>query len=110
MFLLSEPPDIGNWFPDYVYKSPVLDTSDEFRDTLSIDREPNEEKFAIGDSKRKNQVNLTTTKTRCRNEVVVGKEVSNEFGKCNSSQRHDDHENKSINKVLVPSPFEFLSI
>ncbi|XWS38632.1 hypothetical protein CRYUN_Cryun19dG0147400 [Craigia yunnanensis] len=99
--LFSAPPDIGNWFPDYVYKSPILETSDEFRDTLSIDREPNGDKFAVGDSKRENQVNLTTTtKTRCRNEVVVGKVSSNEFGKCNSSLRHDDHENKSINKDL----------
>ncbi|XVF52551.1 hypothetical protein PTKIN_Ptkin05aG0027600 [Pterospermum kingtungense] len=97
--LFSEPPDIGNWFPDYVYESPVLDTSDGFRDTLSIDTESNEDKFALGDSKRDQKNLRTTTKTRCRNEVVVGKELSNELGKCNRSLTHDDQENKSMIKV-----------
>ncbi|XVF52548.1 hypothetical protein PTKIN_Ptkin05aG0027300 [Pterospermum kingtungense] len=98
--LFSEPPDIGNWFPDYVYESPVLDTRDGFRDTLSMETESNEDKFAVGDGNRGQENLRTTTKTRCRNEVVVDKEISNEFGKCNSSQRHDAQENKSIIKDL----------
>ncbi|XVF13448.1 hypothetical protein REPUB_Repub08aG0208800 [Reevesia pubescens] len=99
--LFSEPPDIGNWFPDYVYESPVLDTSDEFRGTLSMDRESNEDKSAVEDIKRKKQENFKTTKTRCRNEVVVGKKIcSNEFGKCNSSLRHDEQEENSNSKDL----------
>ncbi|KAF5186641.1 Choline transporter-like protein [Thalictrum thalictroides] len=32
---LSEPPDIKNWFSSYVYKSPVLDTEDEFKCLVS---------------------------------------------------------------------------
>lgn len=103
MFVLSEPPHIGNWFPDYVYESPVVDTIDGFRDTLSIE-ESNEDKFAVGDSKREQENLRKTTKTRCRNEVGVGKEISNEFVKCKSSLRHDDQENKSINKVHFPPP------
>ncbi|GAB2300818.1 hypothetical protein Dimus_034852 [Dionaea muscipula] len=27
-YMISEPPDIRNWFPDYVYESPVLDSND----------------------------------------------------------------------------------
>ena len=55
VFLLSEPPDIRNWFRDYVYESPVLDTSDDFRDILSMERESNEDKFAVEDNNREEQ-------------------------------------------------------
>ena len=55
VFLLSEPPDIGNWFPDYVYESPVLGTSDEFRDILSTERESDEDNFAVEDNNREEQ-------------------------------------------------------
>ncbi|KAK6251065.1 hypothetical protein SCA6_005070 [Theobroma cacao] len=100
--LFSGPPDLGFWFADYVYESPVLDTSDEFRDTLSEEREPNEDEFAVEERKREKQEKVnTTTKTRHRNEVgVVKKMCANEFRKCNSSLRNDEQENMSISKDL----------
>lgn len=100
---LSEPLDIGNWFPDYVYESPVLDTDDEFEDSLSKNTEPSWDKFVVEDGKRQKQDNFkTTTKTGCRHEVVVGKKMfSNGFEECNSPPiRHDEQENKSTSKVL----------
>ncbi|KAE8672203.1 hypothetical protein F3Y22_tig00111848pilonHSYRG00159 [Hibiscus syriacus] len=74
--LFSEPLDIGNWFPDYVYESPVLDTNDELRYSLSKE-------------------------TICRDEVVIDKKIcSNGLGKCKSysSFGHDEQENKSASK------------
>ncbi|KAG8486635.1 hypothetical protein CXB51_020049 [Gossypium anomalum] len=98
--LFSEPLDIGNWFPDYVYESPVLDTNDEFEDSLSKNTEPSRDKFVVEDSKRQKRDNFkTTTKTGCRDEVVVGKKMfSNGFEECNSPIRHDEQENKSTSK------------
>ncbi|KAK3224978.1 hypothetical protein Dsin_004840 [Dipteronia sinensis] len=41
--LFTEPPDVKNWFSSYVYESPVLDTSNEFGDSLHLEREPKED-------------------------------------------------------------------
>ncbi|KAE8678627.1 DNA-binding protein RAV1, putative isoform 1 [Hibiscus syriacus] len=86
--LFSEPLDIGNWFPDYVYESPVLDTNDELQDSLSKET-------------LSSQDNFKSTETKCRDEVVINKKIrSNGFGKCNSYSpiRHDEQENKSASK------------
>ncbi|OMO59565.1 hypothetical protein CCACVL1_24755 [Corchorus capsularis] len=93
--LFSEPPDIGKWFPDYVYESPVLDTSDELGDALSKDRESNDDKYVVEESKREEQENSNTTrKTSHSYEVVVGKKLcSNELGKCTSFLINDEQEN-----------------
>ncbi|KAL5745883.1 hypothetical protein ACOSP7_027029 [Xanthoceras sorbifolium] len=42
--LFTEPPDVKNWLSNYVYESPVLDTSDEFGDFLNLERDPKEGK------------------------------------------------------------------
>ncbi|TYI15561.1 hypothetical protein ES332_A08G195100v1 [Gossypium tomentosum] len=87
--LFSEPLDIGNWFPDYVYESPVLDTDDELEDSVSENT----------DQRQKRDNFKTTTKTGCRDEVVAGKKMfSNGFEECNSPIRHDEQEKKSTSK------------
>ncbi|KAL4340074.1 hypothetical protein GQ457_08G026070 [Hibiscus cannabinus] len=100
--LFSEPLDIGNWFPDYVYESPVLDTNNELQDSFSKETQSSRDKFAV---KGEEQDNFkTTTETKCRDEVVIGKKIcSNGFGKCNSYSpiRHDEQENKPASKDLL---------
>ncbi|KAK8974538.1 hypothetical protein V6N11_053671 [Hibiscus sabdariffa] len=100
--LFSEPLDIGNWFPDYVYESPVLDTNNELQDCFSKETQSSRDKFAV---KGEEQDNFkTTTETKCRDEVVIGKKIcSNGFGKCNSYSpiRHDEQENKPASKDLL---------
>ncbi|RDX78705.1 hypothetical protein CR513_40969, partial [Mucuna pruriens] len=43
--LLSEPPDIRNWFSSYVYESPESDTSSLFRDEVYEENECGKERF-----------------------------------------------------------------
>ncbi|KAJ8451075.1 hypothetical protein Cgig2_026884 [Carnegiea gigantea] len=37
--MVSEPPDIRNWFSSYTYQSPVLDTNELFGDSWGVDEE-----------------------------------------------------------------------
>ncbi|GLT81531.1 hypothetical protein SLA2020_529130 [Shorea laevis] len=48
--LVSEPPDIRNWFGSYVYESPVLDTSDDFKSSANHRRGCEKDAFVIRDS------------------------------------------------------------
>lgn len=45
--LLSEPPDIRNWFASYVYESPESDTSSLFRDEVSEENVCGKERFDV---------------------------------------------------------------
>ncbi|XP_062119507.1 uncharacterized protein LOC133833946 [Humulus lupulus] len=44
--LPSEPPELGNWFPNYQYESPLLDTNYEFGDSVSKKIETGHKKFS----------------------------------------------------------------
>ncbi|GMI95648.1 hypothetical protein like AT4G16807 [Hibiscus trionum] len=99
--LFSEPVDIQKWFPDYVYESPVLDTNDELQDSLSKETQSSHDEFAVKGGEQGNF--KTTTETKFRDEVVIGKKMcSNGFGKCNSycPTRPDEQENKPACKNL----------
>ncbi|KAK0587007.1 hypothetical protein LWI29_016041 [Acer saccharum] len=48
--LFTEPPDVKNWFSSYAYESLVLDTSNEFGDSLHLEREPKEDELVAEDS------------------------------------------------------------
>ncbi|GLU12620.1 hypothetical protein SLE2022_292840 [Rubroshorea leprosula] len=48
--LVSKPPDIRNWFGSYVYESPVLDTSDDFKSSANHKTGCEKDAFVIRDS------------------------------------------------------------
>lgn len=55
MSLLSEPPDVRNWFPSYEYESPVLDTAEYFKESVIEESEGEKDGFAIEDGKKRRE-------------------------------------------------------
>lgn len=71
--VISEPPELGNWFPSYKYESPVLDSSDNFRDSVSEEKEVQKDQFLISDDKRGKEDSLRGIKEIAKkDEVLVG--------------------------------------
>lgn len=110
---LSEPPDLNNWFSDYVYESPVLSTSDEFEDSLFVERGPEKDELVAEDSNVENEDKLVTIKgVQSRDQQGVVKK-----GHSNGLVKHNSYEfvkqkNESLSKVffLHVSPVTFFCL
>lgn len=110
---LSEPPDLNNWFSEYVYESTVLSTSDEFEDSLFVERGPEIDELVAEDSNVENEDKLVTIKgVQSRDQQgVVKKGHSNGFVKHNTyevvKQKYE-----SLSKVFFShlSPVTFLCL
>ncbi|CAK7334371.1 unnamed protein product [Dovyalis caffra] len=89
---LSEPPDIRNWFPSYVYESPVLSKDNGF---LLGKTECEEDEFANQDSKLKKEMQLWKLRQKTSSDE---REHSNGIVKSSSSLGNHIQE-KSMNKV-----------
>lgn len=101
--LVLEPPDVKNWFSSYAYESPVLDTSDQFEDSLHLEMEP--EKFVVEDSDAETEEKLTIIrKFRSGDEKVDEEKERYSFARHNSSI--EVREQKQVCKVH----FLYLSI
>lgn len=98
--VLSEPPDIRNWFSGYVYESPVLGESDEF---AIKETECEEDDFVNQNGNKEKEMNLKKIGlTQSLDELVADEKVQlNGFLKFNSSLGDDEQENQSLNKVLL---------
>ncbi|KAK9198326.1 hypothetical protein WN944_013510 [Citrus x changshan-huyou] len=82
--VFTEPPDVKNWFSSYAYESPVLDTSDQFEDSLHLEMEP--EKFVVEDSDAETEEKLTIIrKVRSGDEKVDEEKEHYNFTRHNSS-------------------------
>lgn len=91
----SEPPDIKNWFSSYVYESPALDTSDQFR--LSNYEESNTVRVGcnIGTSTKAKEEDIgECTKTGKSDDLVGGKIASAGFVRFNSFVEDNNHDNQ----------------
>ncbi|XP_031262585.1 uncharacterized protein LOC116120758 [Pistacia vera] len=86
--IFTEPPDLKNWFSNYVYESPVLSTSDEVEDSLDLERGPEIDELVAADSDVENE------------EGVVKKAHSNGLVKHNPSYEVVEQENDSIIKEI----------
>ena len=101
MSLLSEPPDIRNWFPSYEYESPVLDTAEYFIESVIKESEGEKDGFAIEESKTR-AGDLRNSGNN--NEVRANeKPSSNGSIKCKSSFG-DVCDNKPLSKVHLLNP------
>ncbi|GMY29940.1 putative enoyl-coa hydratase 2, mitochondrial [Fagus crenata] len=92
--LLSEPPDIRNWFSSYVYESPVLGTND-FGD--SVCKESEKDDLVVEDTDSEKEDTLEEyRKSRNRGEVIIGEKLhSNGFVKCNSRFVNNEQKGQS---------------
>ncbi|GLT58598.1 hypothetical protein SLA2020_314770 [Shorea laevis] len=100
--LVSEPPDIRNWFGSYVYESPVLDTTDDFKSSVNHKRECEKDAFFIRDSlkeKVENAGKFQDTKS-CQEQDVSGIKCSSGLVKSNSSFGYSKNEDPSLYKIL----------
>lgn len=99
MFIfVLEPPDVKNWFSSYAYESPVLDTSDQFEDSLHLEIEP--ENFVVEDSDGETEEKLIVIrKVRGGDENIDEEKVHYSFTKHNSFI--EVHEQKQVCKVQV---------
>lgn len=102
MWILSEPPDIRNWFPSYEYESPVLDSNENFGDSVSKEIQFAKSDLIIEEGDREKEENPGgLKKIRKRDEEFVSKKLcSNGFVNCSSFLGSDKLEGPSLNKVL----------
>ncbi|KAL4602362.1 hypothetical protein ACB092_10G047700 [Castanea dentata] len=94
--LLSEPPDIRNWFSSYVYDSPVLGTND-FGDSLSKEIECENDEFDIEETDLEKEETLEEYgKSKNRGKVIIGEKLhSNGFVKSNSCFMSNEQKEQS---------------
>ncbi|XP_022158458.1 uncharacterized protein LOC111024941 isoform X2 [Momordica charantia] len=85
--LLSEPPDVGNWFSSYVYESPTLNPSQEFGSCGS-------DNTGLGDEIEEN-LEIVKKTTNGAEEVQL-----NLFLKCNGSSRGNRQEEQPLGENL----------
>lgn len=86
VWILSEPPDIRNWFPSYEYESPVLDSNYNFGDSVSKGIQFAKSELVMeesGGEKEESPGGLKKVRKRDE-EFVVEKLCSNGFVKCSS--------------------------
>ena len=89
---MTEPPQLGNWFPSYQYESPKLDTSDNFGDSIY-------EESDFG--KEKEECLRGFKEMGKKNEILVGPKLnSNGFSECSLSVGDDEAENQSLSEVF----------
>ncbi|XP_021639107.2 uncharacterized protein LOC110634428 isoform X3 [Hevea brasiliensis] len=101
--LLSDPPHIRNCFSSYVYESPVLNTLDDFKESVTKQSECAKEGFAFEGSKRKREDNYESRNSWNSNEVDTGGGLcSNGLVNCENSFE-DTRVNKPSNEIPHPS-------
>ncbi|KAL6535189.1 hypothetical protein OROMI_026563 [Orobanche minor] len=91
----SEPPDIRNWFPNYVYESPLLDTNDF---VSSVREEMEDGKLDVGKSAGKNvkdkllSIGVDKTESCALNDTsyAVGKGLNIEYQSVCKDDDDDD--------------------
>jgi hypothetical protein len=103
VWILSEPPDIRNWFPSYEYESPVLDSNENFGDSVSKEIQFAKTDLVIDREKEENPGGLKKIRKRDE-EFVAEKLCSNGFVNCSSFLGSDKLEGPSFNKVPFLDP------
>lgn len=111
--VLAEIPDIRNWFSSYEYESPVLDSNDIFRDSVSKESEIGKKELIIEEKKeliieeKNGQKGENTGGLReimKSDDGLVGENFcTTAFVKCSSSSGNDKQESQPLDKVLIPS-------
>ncbi|KAJ6704053.1 ATP-DEPENDENT CASEINOLYTIC PROTEASE/CROTONASE FAMILY PROTEIN [Salix viminalis] len=97
--LLSEPPDVRNWFPSYDYESPVLDTAEYFNESAIKESEGEKDGFATEESKKRREEKAGDLSNSGNNEIRANEKPSSYgFIKCKSSYG-DVCDNKPLSKV-----------
>ena len=91
LWVVTEPPDIRNWFSSYEYESPVLDLNHNFGDSVSKESEFVKNELVISESGGGKEVNPGGTGKRNQESV-----------KCSSFFGNDKHESQSFSKVILP--------
>lgn len=98
-FFVSEPPDVKNWFSSYVYESPALDTSDEFRSCP--DKFDGEENNAPNCGAG-NEEELNNKRRMVKINDPKGQNINSRgLAKCTNSAREKEHEYLHFVKVLL---------
>lgn len=91
----SEPPDIKNWFSSYVYESPALDSSDEFRLPSHEESKTARAGLHIEMSVKLKEENvMETTITRNSDDLVGKKKTSAGFVRTSSSAEDNSHDHR----------------
>ncbi|KAG6684121.1 hypothetical protein I3842_12G046900 [Carya illinoinensis] len=102
----SEPPDIRIWFSSYKYESPVMDSNDNFGDSLSKESEFAKDKLVMEESngdKEENPGRFSCIRKRSEG-LVCEKLCSSGSVKCCSSSGNDNHETQSSNRMFLDIP------
>lgn len=106
-FLLSEPPHVRNWFSSYVYESPVLDTLDDFKESVTKERVCAKEGFAYEGSEGKKEDNFEYESRNSwnSNEVDAGGGTLRSTGPVHCENTFEDTcVNQPSNEVLLLDP------
>ncbi|XP_024026904.1 uncharacterized protein LOC21406770 [Morus notabilis] len=93
--LSSEPIDVKNWFPSYVYESPALDTNDGFKDSLNKESECEEDRFIVDESNREKAEGYVKLKRTTKRDGV---ESSNGLANCGNYCGNNQLEKQLLNK------------
>ncbi|KAL5551386.1 hypothetical protein UlMin_001562 [Ulmus minor] len=93
----SEPPELGNWFPSYQYESPVLESIDNFQDSVSDNSETGKDDI-VTDIERKEEKCI-----RGCEEIGKKEKVLVRLPECSSSFGDDKGENQSLSENLDSS-------
>ncbi|KAG2676325.1 hypothetical protein I3760_12G047800 [Carya illinoinensis] len=100
--LLSEPPDIRNWFSSYVYESPVLNTSEDLGDFISIESGSKNVGSAIEDSNSEKKEILREYKiSRNRGDATVGEMLHSDGDVKAHWSVNNEHKPKSLKEVDI---------
>lgn len=92
---LSEPPDIGNWFSSYEYRSPGPDSNFSVEDSAFSEEETQRD----GEEEEEN--------VRVQGEGVAGENVVQCIRTCVKEDNHN--EDQCLNTVKLPLNFSFLN-
>ncbi|PON64591.1 ATP-dependent caseinolytic protease/crotonase family protein [Parasponia andersonii] len=96
--LPSEPPELGNWFPSYQYESPVLETNDNFGDSVYEESEIGKDEVLIG---KEESLGGSKEILKKDDQVLVGVKLnSNKFSECRHSFGDDEGENPSSSQIV----------
>ncbi|KAL4602360.1 hypothetical protein ACB092_10G047700 [Castanea dentata] len=109
--LLSEPPDIRNWFSSYVYNSPALGTND-FGDSLSKEIECENDEFDIEETDLEKEETLGKySKSKNRGEVIIGEKMhSNGYVKSDSCFMNNEQKERSSRELQVADSLHSTSL
>lgn len=96
---VSEPPDIGNWFSSYEYKSLVLDSNVNFEDPASEDCESEKDEER---EREEEEAEANLKSSRVRDEGVDGDKIL-----MSNAHVKDDKHNAHLSLAKVGFPRNF---